>query len=121
MILEAGALANGHFSRIGSLTIKSKGVQDMASDADAVIEIFIRDRLAANFPDDAFFGEETGPVAIGDRRGVWLVDPIDGTTDVTGSLDLSALAKQSTVLPDYTNNPKVPTLEEVRDVFARSH
>jgi hypothetical protein len=27
--------------------------------------------------------------------------------------ELSALAKQSMVLPDYTNNPKVPTLEEV--------
>jgi alcohol dehydrogenase class IV len=34
--------------------------------------------------------------------------------------ELSALAKQSMVLPDYTNNPKVPTLEEVQDVLVRS-
>ena len=34
--------------------------------------------------------------------------------------ELPALAKQSMVLPDYANNPKVPTLEEVQDVLARS-
>jgi alcohol dehydrogenase class IV len=34
--------------------------------------------------------------------------------------ELPALAKQSMVLPDYTNNPKVPTPEESYEVLARS-
>jgi alcohol dehydrogenase class IV len=47
---------------------------------------------------------------------------LNGSLKTFGILEseLSALAKQSMVLPDYTNNPKVPTLEEVRDVLVRS-
>jgi alcohol dehydrogenase class IV len=47
---------------------------------------------------------------------------LNGSLRTFGILEseLSALAKQSMVLPDYTNNPKVPTLEEVRDVLVHS-
>ena len=34
--------------------------------------------------------------------------------------ELPALAKQSMALPDYTNNPKVPTPEDICEVLARS-
>ena len=34
LVQEAGALALGYFRDLGSLTIKSKGLQDMASEAD---------------------------------------------------------------------------------------
>jgi myo-inositol-1(or 4)-monophosphatase len=35
--------------------------------------------LAANFPADAFFGEETGHSITQPDQGIWVVDPIDGT------------------------------------------
>lgn len=76
---EAGALASGYFANIAGLTIKSKGPQDMASEADLNTELLIRDRLAGRFPDDAFMGEETGAAALDSSRGMWVVDPIDGT------------------------------------------
>jgi myo-inositol-1(or 4)-monophosphatase len=80
LIAEAGAVAMGYFQRLGSLTIKSKGPQDMASEADLNTEILIRDRIAAAFPEDAFLGEETGRTeAVSGARGIWVVDPIDGT------------------------------------------
>lgn len=79
LIAEAGVLAHGYFARVGTLTIKSKGLQDMASEADLNTELLIRDRLKAAFPEDGFLGEETGRDAIGDPRGIWVVDPIDGT------------------------------------------
>jgi myo-inositol-1(or 4)-monophosphatase len=80
LVTEAGALAMGYFQRLGSLTIKSKGPQDMASEADLNTELLIRDRLAAAFPEDAFLGEETGRTeAVAGARGIWVVDPIDGT------------------------------------------
>jgi myo-inositol-1(or 4)-monophosphatase len=59
--------------------VTSKGPQDVVSQADLNTEILIRDRVAARFPDDAFFGEETGPVGIDGAAGIWVVDPIDGT------------------------------------------
>lgn len=79
LIREAGALALGYAGRLGSLTIRSKGLQDMASEADMNTEILIRDRLAAAFPDDGFLGEETGTTSYDPAQGVWVVDPIDGT------------------------------------------
>ena len=79
LVQEAGALALGYFNDLGSLTIKSKGLQDMASEADLNTELLIKKRLAESFPQDAFFGEETGAQPMAQGQGVWVVDPIDGT------------------------------------------
>lgn len=79
LIEEAGALAMSYFERLGTLTIKSKGQQDMASEADLNVEILIRDRLKLAFPEDDFLGEETGRGELAGADGIWVVDPIDGT------------------------------------------
>ncbi|CAM5767394.1 inositol-1-monophosphatase [Labrys miyagiensis] len=79
LIKEAGLLALGYFNELGSLTVKSKGVQDVVSEADLQTELLIKKRIAETYPEDAFFGEETGPSGIESRRGIWVVDPIDGT------------------------------------------
>jgi myo-inositol-1(or 4)-monophosphatase len=79
LILDAGALANSYFQRLETLTIKSKGVQDMVSEADLDTEMLIKRRLAEAFPQDAFLGEETGITEIAGKSGIWVVDPIDGT------------------------------------------
>jgi myo-inositol-1(or 4)-monophosphatase len=80
LVTEAAELAMGYFQRLGSLTIKSKGPQDMASEADLNTELLIKERLAAAFPEDAFLGEETGRTErVAGARGIWVVDPIDGT------------------------------------------
>jgi myo-inositol-1(or 4)-monophosphatase len=79
LIREAGDFAYDYFRRRESLTIKSKGRQDMASEADLNTELLIRDRLAAAFPQDDFLGEETGHTELARRQGLWVVDPIDGT------------------------------------------
>ena len=79
LIRDAGDLALGYFRRRGSLTVKMKGVQDMASEADLNTELLIRDRLAKAFPEDGFFGEETGRTDLEPGQGLWVVDPIDGT------------------------------------------
>jgi myo-inositol-1(or 4)-monophosphatase len=79
LIVEAADLALGYFRRLDSLTISPKGRQDMASEADVDTEVLIRDHLAARFPGDAFLGEETGRGDVAGSRGIWVVDPIDGT------------------------------------------
>ena len=79
VILEAGALASSYFSRIGTLTVKSKGAHDLVSEADLNTELLIRDSFAKYFPGDAFLGEESGLSSFEEGQGVWVVDPIDGT------------------------------------------
>lgn len=77
---KAGALALKYFSDLGSLTVKSKGVQDMATEADVNTETIIRDAISQAYPDDAFLGEESSDsFAVTDAPGTWVVDPIDGT------------------------------------------
>lgn len=75
----AGAVALAHFRNLGSLTIESKGVQDLVSEADRQTEAVIKEALMTRFPNDAFVGEETGADGLDPSRGTWVVDPIDGT------------------------------------------
>ena len=86
LIRAAGSVAANYFKNISALTIESKGPQDMMSEADLNTEILIRDRLKARFPDDAFFGEETGASSVTDAKGIWVVDPIDGTQPFVSGL-----------------------------------
>lgn len=79
LIEEAAALALDYNRRLDLLTIKSKGTQDVVSEADVEVERLIRERIAERFPEDAFFGEESGLSDVEDARYIWVVDPIDGT------------------------------------------
>jgi myo-inositol-1(or 4)-monophosphatase len=79
LIVEAAELALGFYRRLDSLTIKSKGTQDVVSEADVEVEKLIRAQIAAHFPEDAFFGEESGRSEVEGAAGIWIVDPIDGT------------------------------------------
>jgi myo-inositol-1(or 4)-monophosphatase len=79
LILEAGALAGEFFARVADLPVQSKGTQDVVTEADVEVELLLRRGLAERFPDDAFFGEETGASDLDGASGIWVVDPIDGT------------------------------------------
>ena len=86
LIAEAGSLSLGYFRDQGSLEIASKGLQDMASQADLETERLILGRIAETYPGDAFFGEETGGFAPAPGQGVWVVDPIDGTANFVSAI-----------------------------------
>lgn len=79
LIRDAGDLALGYFRDRDGLTVKIKGPQDLASEADLNTELLIKERLAKHYPQDAFLGEETGLSEFAEGQGIWVVDPIDGT------------------------------------------
>src|SRR5947208_2131919 len=76
---EAGAIAREAFALAPQSRARAfKGPQDYVLESDAEVERVIRARLMAAFPNDSFFGEESG----GDfGHDVWVVDPIDGTAN----------------------------------------
>lgn len=79
-IKDAGALALDYFRRFETLDVKSKGVQDMASEADIETQKLLEAALMTAFPDDAFLGEEDPEAFVSDPdKGTWIIDPIDGT------------------------------------------
>jgi myo-inositol-1(or 4)-monophosphatase len=79
LIVRAGELAMTYWKSLETLEVKSKGLQDFVSEADYNTEVLIKSAIKERFPDDAFFGEETGPTGIEGAQGIWVVDPIDGT------------------------------------------
>lgn len=86
LIVRAGELALGYFGRLDTLHVHTKGVQDMASEADVAVEALIRDELNRAFPGDGFLGEESGPDGLDVAEGIWVVDPIDGTQPFVSGL-----------------------------------
>lgn len=79
-IREAGALALDYFKRFETLDVKSKGVQDMASEADIETQKLLEAAITNAFPDDAFLGEEDPESFVPNpQKGTWIIDPVDGT------------------------------------------
>ena len=78
---EAGALARRRFLDRDSFTIGFKGPQDFITEVDGEVERLIQARLIAVFPDDGFIGEEGDGRVGGADAPVWVVDPIDGTSN----------------------------------------
>ncbi|ARC57264.1 Histidinol-phosphatase [Frondihabitans sp. 762G35] len=74
----ADAISSARF-RAADLDVSLKADSTHVTDADRAVERAIRDRLAAERPDDAFYGEESGSAGQGSRQ--WIVDPIDGTAN----------------------------------------
>ena len=60
--------------------VRIKGPRDIVTDADLAAEEAIIKTIRARFPDHALLTEEGGESA-GDAPFVWVIDPLDGTTN----------------------------------------
>jgi myo-inositol-1(or 4)-monophosphatase len=85
--VEAGRQAREHYDRRHELTVEFKGVQNLVSEADRICEHTISSALSRAFPSDAVMGEEHGHRNRG-AGALWVIDPIDGTTNFLRGLPL---------------------------------
>ena len=72
----AAAISREYYRKNLAVTLKDD--RTPVTDADIACERAIREVLLGAYPDDGFYGEETGKDGTGEDR-LWLVDPIDGT------------------------------------------
>ena len=77
--VKAGALAVDMRRNQDSSFSQEKSHQDFVTIADLAVESLIRKQIWAYFPQDSILGEEEGTTGVGDA--MWVVDPIDGTTN----------------------------------------
>jgi 3'(2'), 5'-bisphosphate nucleotidase len=78
--LEAGVLVRGYHGT--RLVVESKAGNEPVTEADRAANTLIVDGLRAAFPKDAILSEELpDDGARHGRSRVWMVDPIDGTSD----------------------------------------
>jgi myo-inositol-1(or 4)-monophosphatase len=76
----AGEVIIRSLNRLESLTITSKGRNDFVSEVDHAAEAEIIKLIRKNYPNHAFLAEESGRTG-GDNDTVWIIDPLDGTTN----------------------------------------
>jgi myo-inositol-1(or 4)-monophosphatase len=62
--------------------ISKKGIVDIVTDADKGAEMIIHNIISEEYPDDGFLAEE-GTQDKGSSGLMWIVDPLDGTTNYT--------------------------------------
>ena len=78
---RAGELGMKYFRELDKLTIESKGHQDLVSDGDREVELFIRARdRQRHIPTTASSARSMPPTA-GTSGYIWVIDPIDGTAN----------------------------------------
>jgi len=76
---RAGEVIVRNLNRLESLTVTAKGRNDFVSEVDTQAEAEIISIIRKHYPNHAFLAEESG--ASGDNETVWIIDPLDGTTN----------------------------------------
>lgn len=76
---RAGHTLIKKMANLDKLKIEKKSHNDFVSDADRAAEKAIIDCIHKHYPDHAILAEESG--ASGDSDVVWIIDPLDGTTN----------------------------------------
>jgi myo-inositol-1(or 4)-monophosphatase len=76
---SAGAMIVRQLDRVDALNITSKGHNDFVSEVDRRAEQIIIETIRKTYPDHGILAEESG--AQGGDDFVWVIDPLDGTTN----------------------------------------
>ena len=77
----AAAIVRRGAAGLATLQWEQKGPQDYVSDVDRASEEALRTILLGQVPDARVLGEELSPGVSADRGVVFVVDPLDGTTN----------------------------------------
>lgn len=88
-VREAGALLADP-AAVRSIRAKSK--TDYVTNVDVAVQEFLRERLAALAPDIQFMGEEQDNRPLDWSRPCWILDPVDGTTNLIHQFRRSAIS-----------------------------
>ncbi len=78
---KASKSAIRDFGEIEKLQVKKKGPRDFVTKTDKNVEKILIDELSKNKKNYSFLSEEIGSIENKDKENIWIIDPIDGTTN----------------------------------------
>jgi len=78
---NAGEIIVRSMNRLESLQITSKGRNDFVTEIDQAAEREIIGHIRKHYPKHSFLAEESGETKGADSDTVWIIDPLDGTTN----------------------------------------
>ena len=68
-----------YMERVQDIAVNSKGRNDFVTEVDRRAETVIMETIRRSYPNHAFLAEESGSHGAGEY--VWVIDPLDGTTN----------------------------------------
>ena len=90
-VRAAGEIVTGA-QQIARHTHEKTSAADLVTDYDLAVETFLRQRLAQLMPEALFFGEEEALEGDPSKGWVFIVDPIDGTTNFVRGFHQSGIS-----------------------------
>ena len=69
------------FGEIEKLQVSKKGPRDFVTKTDKNVEKILIEELSKTKKNYSFLTEETGTIKNKDKENIWIIDPIDGTTN----------------------------------------
>ena len=102
--VKAGDLVRQKFSE--PRVISQKGYRDYVTDADFASQAIITEIIRDSFPKHGFLTEEDDPSLPEGGSVIWIIDPVDGTTNYsrqipTYCISIAAATKQGTDQPGW--------------------
>ena len=73
-------------------TVREKGYADFVTEVDLQVQTMIRTGLSERFPQIPFMGEEQSNETVDLSGPVWVLDPVDGTTNLIHDCKMSAIS-----------------------------
>jgi len=83
---ECGAVLLEHFKKPIGVEYKDKHQRDMVTKVDKQVEAQLREAIARDFPGHGIIGEESEDSSKELPDFVWVLDPLDGTTNYANGL-----------------------------------
>ncbi len=78
---KASKLVIRDFGEVEKLQISKKGLMDFVTKTDKRVENIIIEELSKTKKNYSFLSEEIGEIKNKDKENIWIIDPIDGTTN----------------------------------------
>lgn len=92
-VLKRAALAGGRVlaAKFGKVGYRLKGRADLLTEADLASQRAVIDLIRKAFPEDGFMAEES-PLEATPNRRLWIIDPLDGTTNYAHGFPAAAVS-----------------------------
>ncbi len=69
------------FGELENLQVSTKGPRDFVTNSDKKVEKILIEELSKSKKNFSFITEESGILENSDKENIWIIDPIDGTTN----------------------------------------
>lgn len=88
----AGEFQLQHFRAVDSASVSDKGLNQLVSFVDVESEKMLVEKLRKIRPDAGFITEENTAPDLSEHNAVWIIDPLDGTTNFLHGLQIFSIS-----------------------------